>query len=84
MGGDEFLVILPGEDPAGDYEAGIDKLEEYCKYANNVEDRTFDLKIAHGFALLESEEDIAHALARADENMYENKRNMKGPGATIR
>lgn len=84
MGGDEFLVILPGEDPTGDYEAGIDKLEEYCKYANNVEDRTFDLKIAHGFALLESEEDIAYALARADENMYENKRNMKGPGATIR
>lgn len=77
MGGDEFLIMLTGENPKLDYEAGVENLTTYCSYANSVEDRTFDINIAHGFALVSDEETIVEAMARADGLMYENKRRMK-------
>lgn len=77
MGGDEFLIILTGEDPKTDYETGIENLEIYCNYANSMEDRTYDLKIAHGFTLATPADSLSIAMARADALMYENKRWMK-------
>lgn len=77
MGGDEFLVVLDGENPKFDYSVGMSHLEEYCNYVNSVSDRTFDLKIAHGFAVIEQGESLTQVMERADDYMYENKRNMK-------
>lgn len=77
MGGDEFLVVLNGEDPESDYRTGIENLDIYCGYANSVEDRTFDLKIAHGFTMLREGETLTQLMERADALMYENKKRMK-------
>lgn len=77
MGGDEFLIILTGENPKADYETGRKNLEIYCDYANSMEERTFDINIAHGFTMVSPSESLSAAMARADELMYENKRWMK-------
>lgn len=77
MGGDEFLVVLTGDNPAIDYKKGIALLEEYCGYANSVEDRTFDVKIAHGFTIKSEDETFNNAMERADSLMYANKKMMK-------
>ena len=77
MGGDEFMVVLTGEDPEADYKRGQQLLEEYCSYANSVEDRTFDLLIAHGFTMKRDDETLNSAMDRADGLMYENKKKMK-------
>lgn len=78
MGGDEFLVIIRGENPQAIYEEGKNNLEVYCSYANSVPDRTFDLNIAHGFTMVKDGDTLKSAMDRADELMYENKRKMKG------
>lgn len=77
MGGDEFLIVLTSDNPEQDYKTGIDNLEVYCGYANSMEDRTYDIKIAHGFTMVDRNETIASAMARADALMYQNKRWMK-------
>ena len=77
MGGDEFMVVLTGEDPEADYKRGQQLLEEYCSYANSVEDRAFDVLIAHGFTMKRDDETLNSAMDRADGLMYENKKRMK-------
>lgn len=77
MGGDEFLVILWCDDPKAIYEVGQKQLDTYCYYANSVEERSFDLNIAHGFTLVEEGDTLQSAMDRADELMYKNKKFMK-------
>lgn len=77
MGGDEFLVLLTGDNPTEDYHVGMTSLRLYCDYANSVEDRSFDVNIANGFALMQEGELLSETIERADIRMYENKKEMK-------
>lgn len=77
MGGDEFLVVLTGEDAKEVYEKGIADLDVYCGYANSMEDRTFDVKIAYGFYMAQPGDTLTEVQDRADVLMYQKKREMK-------
>lgn len=76
MGGDEFLVILTGEDPQKDYEIGIRLLHTYCAAHNRQPDIDFKIQIAHGFVLGQNAT-LSEAIEEADILMYENKKHLK-------
>ena len=76
MGGDEFLVILTGNDPEKDYETGIRQLQEYCSEYNTKPDIDFVLEIAHGFVTAYNIS-LSEAMEKADILMYENKKKLK-------
>lgn len=76
MGGDEFLVILTGNDPEKDYKNGIQQLEEYCSKYNSKPDIDFILEIAHGFVTAYNIS-LSEAMEKADILMYENKKKLK-------
>ena len=76
MGGDEFLVILTGNDPQKDYECGMRLLHAYCAAHNTQKDIEFPLVIAHGF-VMEYGLTLAEAIEKADILMYENKKALK-------
>lgn len=76
MGGDEFLVILTGENPQSDYEIGIRLLHTYCTTHNMQPNIDFTIQIAHGFVLAQNAT-LAEAMEEADLRMYENKKQLK-------
>lgn len=51
MGGDEFLVVLTGNDPEADYRLGIQLLHSYCDEINQTNMSDFSFEVAHGFVL---------------------------------
>ena len=83
IGGDEFVVILGGDD--GDdiqqrYEQGIIRFRAEIEQHNNIPDKEFSLSIAHGFALYDKnsgEESLMDVYQQADMKMYENKKQIK-------
>ncbi len=77
VGGDEFFVILDGENCMSDYEQGIEKLAlEQQDY--NLTQPPVPLEIAHGMAEYDcSDHDPETAERLADSRMYEHKRQMK-------
>lgn len=80
IGGDEFAVIIRGEDIQSRYENGMQKFEELTAVHNAAPDCEFRVSIAHGFFLYNSEcgvEQVAEAYRMADKRMYETKREMK-------
>ena len=76
MGGDEFLVVLTGNDPEADYRLGIQLLHSYCDEINQTNMSDFSFEVAHGFVLSKGQvlEDV---IKEADGKMYHNKRILK-------
>lgn len=76
MGGDEFLVVLTGNDPEADYRLGIQLLHSYCEEINQTNMSDFNFEVAHGFVLSKGQvlEDV---IKEADGKMYHNKRILK-------
>ena len=80
IGGDEFLVILQNRD-LEDLEELIKKFDEECLNETVVTDKeNIPVSIAKGFARYDSKKDsnFIDVFNRADDAMYENKREMKG------
>ena len=77
IGGDEFVVILLNDD----LEKHNELLETFKSRCENtyVEGKHYPINIAVGFSRFEQGKDIqfADVFNRADNAMYENKRNMK-------
>lgn len=78
MGGDEFLVILDGNDPDKAYHNGFNSLRDYCNEQNHNPNNEFRLQIAHGYVLVErGSMTLEDALEKADLLMYINKKSLK-------
>ena len=79
IGGDEFLVILQNKD-LEDYEELLVKLDSECANAYvKADEAEIAISIAKGFAQYGSNRDsqFLDVFNRADEAMYQNKREMK-------
>ena len=80
IGGDEFVVILTGED----YENGIELLQSFDRQVeNNL--RNGLTVVSAGYARFDPESDASFSdvFKRADEKMYQRKRYLKGDRARI-
>ena len=80
IGGDEFLVILQNRD-LEDLEGLLKKFDEECLNESIATDKeNIPVSIAKGFARYNSKKDsnFIDVFNRADDAMYENKREMKG------
>ena len=80
IGGDEFVVILKGEDISKQYERGIEKFNTEIADHNNEPGKEFDLSIAQGFAVYDKECEtytLNDIYKLADSRMYDNKKMMK-------
>jgi diguanylate cyclase (GGDEF)-like protein len=76
IGGDEFVVILEGED-FENREALVSALDDACDNTFiSAGEETIPVSIARGLELLNSEFDVSFvdAVNRADKKMYENKK----------
>lgn len=73
IGGDEFVVIIEGEDYA-DREALLTQLKE--ESMKNVETET-DIVIAAGMAIKQRNESFQDVFHRADKDMYRHKNQLK-------
>ena len=80
IGGDEFLVILQNRD-LEDLEGLLKKFDEECLNESIATDKeNIPVSIAKGFARYDSKKDSSFidVFNRADDAMYENKREIKG------
>ena len=79
IGGDEFLVVLQNTD-LENRERLFVELRTRCSATVVNEVEKIPLSIALGFAMFTPETDASfeHVFKRADDAMYENKREMKG------
>lgn len=80
IGGDEFAVIMRGENIGARYEKGLQTFDEQTRKHNSSPENVLRISIAHGFFVYDSEcglERITDAYKKADEKMYETKREMK-------
>lgn len=79
IGGDEFCVILQGRD-LEDKEALFESFDSMCSTTHtDKDDVKLPVSIAKGFAEFDPEKDtqFSDVFARADKEMYKNKRLMK-------
>lgn len=80
IGGDEFAVVICGSNIKERYEKGMLIFNELTSRHNCSPNCKFRVSIAHGFFIYNSEcglERIQDAYKKADEKMYETKREMK-------
>ena len=80
IGGDEFLVILQNRDLEALPEL-LKKLDDECLNETiTVDEGVIPVSIAKGFARYDSKKDTSFidVFNRADDAMYENKREIKG------
>ena len=80
IGGDEFAVLLNGDDLQEMYEKGIESFADRVKQHNDMREKHFRISIAHGFAVFDKElQDckMIDVYQQADKRMYENKKEMK-------
>ena len=80
IGGDEFLVILQNRDLETLPEL-LNKLDDEClNETMTVDKEVIPVSIAKGFARYDADKDtkFLDVFNRADDAMYENKREMKG------
>jgi diguanylate cyclase (GGDEF)-like protein len=81
LGGDEFIVIVPGGDQAT-ARALADRIAR-LDVALEAGDRTARVSVSAGFATLEDGETIEQLLDRADRAMYRRKRLARGTGRVV-
>ena len=80
IGGDEFLVILQNRDLEDLYEL-LEKFDIECANETvSADENTIPISIAKGFARYDADRDLKFmdVFNRADDAMYENKREIKG------
>lgn len=78
IGGDEFLIVLDGEDAAEDYARGEARLNKLQARYNGEERPPIPLAIAYGMAEYDiSTHDPEAAERLADQRMYEHKARLK-------
>ncbi|MBO5387469.1 MAG: GGDEF domain-containing protein [Lachnospiraceae bacterium] len=80
IGGDEFAVLLSGDNVDKRCESAIDKFKALMKAHNQNESKEFRISIAHGFAKYDAsdrEKPLLMVYQQADMLMYENKKSMK-------
>lgn len=80
IGGDEFAVVMCGSNIKERYEEGMLNFNELTMQHNSSPNIKFRVSIAHGFFIYDSEcgpERVQDAYKKADEKMYETKREMK-------
>lgn len=80
IGGDEFSVLLSGNQLQKRYEEGIAHFVITVKQYNAAPDQPFRISIAHGFAIYDKEAGDTKMMdiyQRADVEMYHNKKEMK-------
>ena len=73
LGGDEFAVIVQGADYAR-----VDELMEKIAKANARNIKSGKVSVAAGMSRYENDNTLAAVFKRADDNMYANKRELKG------
>lgn len=80
IGGDEFVILLTGEQPEAVYEELLLKFKEKIASENTGGKYEFQVAIAHGVAYCvpDTREILDMACKDADEKMYEEKKRMKG------
>ena len=78
VGGDEFFVIMDGENCRENYTSDLEKFLELQKAYNSSENPPVPLMIAHGTAEYDCSSQNPEAAERlADSRMYENKKQLK-------
>ena len=80
IGGDEFAVIISGSGVAVKYDKQINEFADRMEHHNSDPNSRFRISIAHGVFFYNSScgvDTIKEALKKADEQMYETKREMK-------
>ena len=80
IGGDEFAVIMQGDNIRERCDNDLQKFNSQMEHHNSIPNKEFRISIAHGFFIFDSEcdlENISDAYKAADQKMYENKREMK-------
>ncbi len=84
VGGDEFCVLMTGEDLKDKYEEGHTVFLQLIDEANKARWYSFEVQIAHGFAVCNTftHEKIEETIAVADSRMYENKLEIKKAAGT--
>ncbi len=85
IGGDEFAVIMRGDDIKERCDKGLREFGSQTERHNSAPNSKFRISIAHGLFIYDSEcglERIKDAYKAADEKMYENKREMKATQST--
>ena len=80
IGGDEFVVILTGEDYANRHALMEHLRKQSCSCTEAVDPHQGQFSVACGMAefLPQTDRSVAEVFARADEAMYANKKQMKG------
>lgn len=80
IGGDEFAVVMAGEQVKQQYEAGITHFKEAMEAYNGHPDNNLRISVAYGFAMYAEESSdrrLQNVYHEADAQMYENKKRMK-------
>ena len=79
VGGDEFCVLIAGNNPKEQYEEGLVLFYELMAEANGETSHKFVVQIAHGFAISQelTKEKLDAAIALADSEMYQEKARLK-------
>lgn len=79
IGGDEFCLLMTGNDLKAKYEQGASELSKSVNEINQAKWYTYEVQIANGFSMCNVlEKDIIEAtIAKADSAMYENKNLLK-------
>ena len=85
IGGDEFAVIMHGSGAATRYDKHINEFADQMELHNSDPRSKFRVSIAHGFFIYNNGcgvDTIKEAFKKADEQMYETKREMKAHQST--
>ena len=79
IGGDEFCVLIPGIDLQEKYDNALDIFNNLIHETNNQKKYTYNIQIAHGFAICKelTRANIEDTIADADSIMYQNKTALK-------
>lgn len=85
IGGDEFVVVMDGDNIKTRYENGMNRFDTSIIQYNQQPDIPFKISIANGFAVYNDERrkenenlSLLKVFEEADGLMYENKKRMKG------
>lgn len=83
MGGDEFVMLMPGSDP-GALEAKIERIREVVRRAGAATPEPCDLSLSVGVAMYPRDGgDAEELLAESDRRMYKNKRQFKKAALSV-
>ena len=80
IGGDEFAVVICGEDAKAQYEQGITRFHDAIQKYNSKPTFPFRISIAHGCAIYDTnqpETKLLDLYEQADAYMYQNKKDIK-------